>query len=433
MKKTVICIFHLLLLAAVLQGQSTVARQDGVSVSQHKNLQEAAVDGEAVPLVDDAMVAAVSQQELQSQLMNWADLGNLSLEQYLESFRLFIERCQPVYELQPYLVAECLWFQVVVLPQFQQVQQDGSLDKMMELNMESLPQVQQQVSDFLGQLEERIVVIHPWTDTVVTFFQELVQNPPMGLKGRLLEYGSLPELETLKDEHVFMPVEGSYRNALLYHGLMDFHQLVSQFEQAMGAGAIPDTTVQGEAGEGAAVETEANAESIDGASADVGSEAVPEPEDAAGGKTQAAGVAELVLPPPVGGIDWSQVVSNQTLMYLLRHLPSGGKVYNYLMDYHTGETAASRCEDLYLKGCMLKSQWGFSLEAALPIFSASAIQAVEDDPFVLYCLPANDLERLAADLSCISTMAPVYFERTVSLLRRPTSRDNPEMGNGGSL
>ena len=126
-------------------------------------------------------------------------------------------------------------------------------------------------------------------------------------------------------------------------------------------------------------------------------------------------------------------MSNQTLMYLLRHLPSGGKVYSYLMDYHTGETAASRCEDLYLKGCMLKSQWGFSLEAALPIFSASAIQAVEDDPFVLYCLPANDLERLAADLSCISTMAPVYFERTVSLLRRPTSRDNPEMGNGGSV
>lgn len=429
MKKTVICIFHLLLLAAVLQGQSTVARQDGVSVSQHKNLQEAAVDGEAVPLVDDAMVAAVSQQELQSQLMNWADLGNLSLEQYLESFRLFIERCQPVYELQPYLVAECLWFQVVVLPQFQQVQQDGSLDKMMELNMESLPQVQQQVSDFLGQLEERIVVIHPWTDAVLTFFQELVQNPPMGLKGRLLEYGSLPELETLKDEHVFMPVEGSYRNALLYHGLMDFHQLVSQFEQAMGAGAISDTTVQGEAGDGTAVETDANAGSIDGASADVGSEAG----DAAGGKTQAAGVAELVLPPPVGGIDWSQVVSNQTLMYLLRHLPSGGKVYSYLMDYHTGETAASRCEDLYLKGCMLKSQWGFSLEAALPIFSASAIQAVEDDPFVLYCLPANDLERLAADLSCISTMAPVYFERTVSLLRRPTSGDNPEMENGGSV
>ena len=429
MKKTVICIFHLLLLAAVLQGQSTVARQDGVSVSQHKNLQEAAVDGEAVPLVDDAMVAAVSQQELQFQLMNWADLGNLSLEQYLESFRLFIERCQPVYELQPYLVAECLWFQVVVLPQFQQVQQDGSLDKMMELNMESLPQVQQQVSDFLGQLEERIVVIHPWTDAVLTFFQELVQNPPMGLKGRLLEYGSLPELETLKDEHVFMPVEGSYRNALLYHGLMDFHQLVSQFEQAMGAGAISDTTVQGEAGDGTAVETDANAGSIDGASADVGSEAG----DAAGGKTQAAGVAELVLPPPVGGIDWSQVVSNQTLMYLLRHLPSGGKVYSYLLDYHTGETAASRCEDLYLKGCMLKSQWGFSLEAALPIFSASAIQAVEDDPFVLYCLPANDLERLAADLSCISTMAPVYFERTVSLLRRPASGDNPEMGNGGSL
>ena len=429
MKKTVICIFHLLLLAAVLQGQSTVARQDGVSVSQHKNLQEAAVDGEAVPLVDDAMVAAVSQQELQFQLMNWADLGNLSLEQYLESFRLFIERCQPVYELQPYLVAECLWFQVVVLPQFQQVQQDGSLDKMMELNMESLPQVQQQVSDFLGQLEERIVVIHPWTDAVLTFFQELVQNPPMGLKGRLLEYGSLPELETLKDEHVFMPVEGSYRNALLYHGLMDFHQLVSQFEQAMGAGAISDTTVQGEAGDGTTVETDANAGSIDGASADVGSEAG----DAAGGKTQAAGVAELVLPPPVGGIDWSQVVSNQTLMYLLRHLPSGGKVYSYLMDYHTGETAASRCEDLYLKGCMLKSQWGFSLEAALPIFSASAIQAAEDDPFVLYCLPANDLECLAADLSCISTMAPVYFERTVSLLHRPASGDNPEMGNGGSV
>lgn len=439
MKKAFTCVFPLLLLSTVLWGQSAVSQQDGVPRLQNRSVPESFTEDEAIAAADGSEEVFApdflfSDQELQSQLLNWKHLGTLALDRYLESFQSFMDSCKSMYELQPYVLAECLWFQVAVLPQFQKIQQDGSLDKMMELNMTALPQVQQVVSAFFAQLEEGIVAVHPWSDTVVTFFQELVQNPIMGVGDvPLLEYGSLPQLTLSQDDYFFMPVEDSYRNALLYHGLTDFHQLVSRFNQALEAGTIADTTAQGEAGEGTAVETEANAESIDGASADEDSEAVPETGDAAGGKTQAAGVAELVLPPPVGDIDWSQVVSHHTLMYLLRHLPAGGKVYSYLLDYHSGETAASRCEDLYLKGCMLKSQWGFSLEAALPIFSASAIQAVEDDLFVLYCLPANDLERLSADLSCISTMAPVYFERAVSLLHRPASGNNPEMGNGGSL
>ena len=70
---------------------------------------------------------------------------------------------------------------MAVLPQFQKIQQDGSLDKMMELNMTALPQVQQVVSAFFAQFEEGIVAVHPWSDTVVTFFQELVQNPIMSI------------------------------------------------------------------------------------------------------------------------------------------------------------------------------------------------------------------------------------------------------------
>lgn len=433
MKKAFICIFPLLLLATVLWGQSAVSRQDGAPRLQNRSLPESSTEDGVITAADGSEGVAVpefllSDQELQTQLLSWEHLGTLSLDRYLESFQSFMDSCKFIYEMQPYVLAECLWFQVAVLPQFQKIQQDGSLDKMMELNMTVLPQVQQVVSDFLSQLEEGIVALHPWSDTVVTFFQELVQNPIIGLGGTpLLEYGTLPQLTLSQDDYFFMPVEGSYRNALLYHGLTDFHQLVSRFDQALEAGTISDATAQGEAGDGTAVETAANAESIDGASAaDAGLEAVPEPGDA-------AGVAELVLPPPVGDIDWSQVVSHQTLMYLLRHLPSGGKVYSYLLGYHTGETAASRCEALYLKGCMLKSQWGFSLDAALPIFSASVIQAVEDDLFVLYCLPANDLERLSEDLACVSTMAPAYFERTVSLLRRPVGKNNPVKETGGSL
>lgn len=439
MKKPFICIFPLLLLSTVLWGQSTVAKQDGASSFQERSQQEAVAGDEAINSENGLTGFGVTElllteQELQSQLLNWENLAKTSLDQYLEGFRLFLEQSQAHYELQPYVLAECLWFQVAVLPQFQKVQQDGSLDKMMELNMKSLSQVQQQVTDFLARLEEGIVAVHPWSDTVVTFFQELVHNPIIGFgDAPLLEYGSLPELPSFEDDHFFVPVEGSYRNALLYHGLMDFHQLVSQFDQAMGAGNISDTISQSEVGDATAGETEPNAESVDGASADAGSKAVPEPEDAAGGKELVAGWPELVLPPPVGGIDWSQVVANQTLMYLLRHLPSGGKAYSFLLDYHTGETAASQCEDLYLANCKLTEQWGFALEAALPDFSAAAIQAVEDDLFVLYCLPVNDLERLSADLSCVSTMASAYFERTVSLLHRPAGKNNPVKENGGPL
>lgn len=439
MKKSFICIFPLLLLAVVLWGQSAVSKQDGGSSLQNRSLPESFTEDESIDAEEGSEGVAVpefllTEQEFQSQLLNWENLGKLSLDQYLENFQLFMDSCKSIYEMQPYVLAECLWFQVAVMPQLQKIQQDGSLDKMMELNMTALPQVQQLVSDFLSQLEGGIVAIHPWTDTVVTFFQELVQNPLMGF-GRtpLLEYGTLPQLTLSQDDYFFMPVEGSYRNALLYHGLTDFHQLVSRFNQALETGNISDTTFQSKAGDGAAVETEPNTESVDGASADADSKGVPEPGDAASGKELSVGGPELVLPPPVGDIDWSQVVSNQTLMYLLRHLPSGGKVYSYLLDYHTGETAASRCEDLYLRSCVLKEQWGFSLEAALPNFSASAIKAVEDNLFVLYCLPSNDLERLSADLTCISTMVPLYYTRTVSLLRRPASKNNPEMENGGSL
>lgn len=140
-----------------------------------------------------------------------------------------------------------------------------------------------------------------------------------------------------------------------------------------------------------------------------------------------------LLPPPVGDIDWHKVVSDQALMYLLRRLPSGGQVYSYLLDYHTGETAASLCEDLYLASCRLQEQWGFSLVAALPDFSAAGVTEVGSDLFVLYCLSADDLERLYADLACVNTMAPAYFARMVSLLHRPASKNNPVEEKEGSL
>ena len=79
-------------------------------------------------------VASLSQEEFDAQFSNWENLGKTPLQQYLDSLDLFLETSLPHYEMQPYVLAECLWFQVAVLPRFQQMKQDGSLDVMMEMN-----------------------------------------------------------------------------------------------------------------------------------------------------------------------------------------------------------------------------------------------------------------------------------------------------------
>jgi hypothetical protein len=73
-------------------------------------------------------VPSLSQEEFDAQFSNWENLGKTPLQQYLDSFDLFLETSLPQYDMQPYVLAECLWFQVAVLPKFQKMKEDGSLD-----------------------------------------------------------------------------------------------------------------------------------------------------------------------------------------------------------------------------------------------------------------------------------------------------------------
>ena len=409
MKKQSYCLSPMLGLVASLLLVSHVSLHGQTAVTQQ--LEE--VNWEEL----EPTVPSLSQAEFDAQLMNWENLQKVSLQQYLDNFQLFLETSLPRYEMQPYVLAECLWFQVAVLPKFQQVEADGSLDAMMELNMTGLPEVQKLVADFFVQLGEGSLPVHPWSDAVFSLFQQLVQEFPvleLNQQDFLLVKENLPELVALKVEQVFMPVDVSFRNVQLYGGLMALDKLVAQFNEAKAS------SFQHE-GEPLDEMLERDAEQT----AESGAEVILEGEQEQALADDEGTEADLLL-PLIPGIDWQQVVENQPLMYLLAHSTAGREIYSVLRTYHSGETGASRCEELYQECRKIGEQWGFDLEQLLPSFSAAGIGAVKEDAFVLYCLPSHDLEQITTDLSCVKTLAPVYFSRAVELLRR-------EVSNGGAL
>ena len=410
MKKQSYCLSPMLGLVASLLLVSHVSLHGQTAVTQQ--LEE--VNWEEL----EPTVPSLSQAEFDAQLMNWENLQKVSLQQYLDNFQLFLETSLPRYEMQPYVLAECLWFQVAVLPKFQQVEADGSLDAMMELNMTGLPEVQKLVADFFVQLGEGSLPVHPWSDAVFSLFQQLVQEFPvleLNQQDFLLVKENLPELVALKVEQVFMPVDVSFRNVQLYGGLMALDKLVAQFNEAKAS------SFQHE-GEPLDEMLERDAEQT----AESGAEVILEGEQEQALADDEGTEADLSLLPLIPGIDWQQVVENQPLMYLLAHSTAGREIYSVLRTYHSGETGASRCEELYQECRKIGEQWGFDLEQLLPSFSAVGIGAVKEDAFVLYCLPSHDLEQITTDLSCVKTLAPVYFSRAVELLRRGVS-------NGGAL
>ena len=407
MKKISHCFSPIALLVASVLLVSNGSLYGQTAVTQKQEQQQEEVNWEEL----EPSIPSLSQAEFEAQLMNWENLRKVSLQNYLDNLYLFLEMSLPRYEMQPYVLAECLWFQVTVLPKFQQVEADGSLDTMMELNMTSLPAVQELIANFFTQLGEGKVPVHPWSDTVFSIFRQLVQDFPAGAQalqlnqnGFLLKGENLPELPALKVEQSFMPVDVSFRNVQLYGGLMALNTLVTQFNEAKSHPSQVE-----EAKEEMEAEGDAVIENPDEVSDEITAEA-----------------QDLALLPVIPGIDWEQVVVNQPLMYLLAHSLAGKEIYSVLRTQHSGQTMASRCEELYLECGKIGEQWGFDLEQILPDFSAAGVAAAKDDAFVLYCLPDQDLEQITTDLSCIKELVPVYFSRALELLRR-------EVPNGGSL
>lgn len=407
MKKISHCFSPIALLVASVLLVSNGSLYGQTAVTQKQEQQQKEVNWEEL----EPSIPSLSQAEFEAQLMNWENLRKVSLQNYLDNLYLFLEMSLPRYEMQPYVLAECLWFQVTVLPKFQQVEADGSLDTMMELNMTSLPAVQELIANFFTQLGEGKVPVHPWSDTVFSIFRQLVQDFPAGAQalqlnqnGFLLKGENLPELPALKVEQSFMPVDVSFRNVQLYGGLMALNTLVTQFNEAKSHPSQVE-----EAKEEMEAEGDAVIENPDEVSDEITAEA-----------------QDLALLPVIPGIDWEQVVVNQPLMYLLAHSSAGKEIYSVLRTQHSGQTMASRCEELYLECGKIGEQWGFDLEQILPDFSAAGVAAAKDDAFVLYCLPDQDLEQITTDLSCIKELVPVYFSRALELLRR-------EVPNGGSL
>lgn len=407
MKKISHCFSPIALLVASVLLVSNGSLYGQTAVTQKQEQQQEEVNWEEL----EPSIPSLSQAEFEAQLMNWENLRKVSLQNYLDNLYLFLEMSLPRYEMQPYVLAECLWFQVAVLPKFQQVEADGSLDTMMELNMTSLPAVQELIAEFFTQLGEGKVPVHPWSDTVFSIFQQLVHDFPAGAQalqlnqnGFLLKGENLPELPALKVEQSFMPVDVSFRNVQLYGGLMALNTLVTQFNEAK---SHPSQVEEAEE------EIEAKGDAVIENPDEVSDEITAEAQD-------------LALLPVIPGIDWEQVVVNQPLMYLLAHSSAGKEIYSVLRTQHSGQTMASRCEELYLECGKIGEQWGFDLEQILPDFSAAGVAAAKEDAFVLYCLPDQDLEQITTDLSCIKELVPVYFSRALELLRR-------EVPNGGSL
>ena len=69
-----------------LYGQTAIAQQQ----EEHVNWEEL-----------EPNVPSLSQAEFDAQLENWKNLQKISLQQYLDTFQLFLETSVPRYEMQP--------------------------------------------------------------------------------------------------------------------------------------------------------------------------------------------------------------------------------------------------------------------------------------------------------------------------------------------
>ena len=227
--------------------------------------------------------------------------------------------------------------------------------------------IEKKVADFFAQLGEGKLPLHPWSDTVFAIFRRLsrdfsASNEIIILSQIpfMLDEANLPNLPSVMIEQVFMPVDISFRNVQLYRGLMDLEYLVEQFNAAENQGSSKETE-----GTASAEGTSEVVSKTDGAP-DAEPDAESASQEAEAVVTEAS---ELVLLPQIPGIDWEQVVLNQPLMYLLAHSTAGKDIYSVLRTYHSGQTHASRCEELYQECSKIGVQWGFDLEQILPNFS----------------------------------------------------------------
>lgn len=355
-------------------------------------------------------IPSLSKEEFETRIATWEMLSQVELSQYLGDFKSFLDSSLSHYKMQPYVLAESFWFYVAFLPHFQQIQADGNLNTTSALNEYSLQEIEQLLTDFYAKLADGSLPVHPWSDAVLSFFSYLVQNPVVGEHGPFFDFSKLPQIPSLTQEQIFIPVDGSYRGNQLYRGLMAFQKLLKDFDEGQ-------LTVLAEDEKVAVADSETASEKT---ATDKGSGSEEDMDQS--------------LPSSLGKIKWESVISNEPLMYVLRHVPSGNEIYSFLRNYHSGETLAFQCETSYLQGLQLGEQWGYNLEQVLPVFSGSGVKAIEKDLFVLYCLPPQDLEQILADLDCVNTFAPIYFSRSIGLLHRSSEKESvPALENGGTL
>lgn len=310
---------------------------------------------------------------------DWNALASLSGEDYCKRFISLLSDESSRSELQPNALAECLWFKCFIRP-FVATDEDFSpLNEMIDV--------------FLEEMNTGSVVPHEHSDAIYSMFGWLSE---CGLF--FMEPAEIPTLQIFSAGHLFSPPSEEQCAVKMYRAMASLERLLAM---------SPAVDVPAGVEESGAVSQTENTEAV------------------------------------APSFDVVSVLSNPPLLFVISRVEEAKPLCRTLVEAAAtlppeSLPAVCRCRELLERGRLMGVKYGFILEDVLPGFSAEVVRSFSrgtdvpsDGAFMMYCIPDADLERLVADLSCVVSFVPFYFNRLTELSRR--SGVEPAGDGGGIL
>ncbi len=170
----------------------------------------------AQSLIQDAKI--ISEQDLETEVLeevivytadDWFELFNLSGDEYYQQFNLLLLHDSSKADLQPYALAECLWFNCVIKPSVEET----------EIVME----LQKLVNTYLSEIDTGKIIPKETSDAVYFLLKNLFSLKPC--PKNILQ---VPELQIFSVEHLFHLPSQDIQSVKMYRALALYQKIMSE-------------------------------------------------------------------------------------------------------------------------------------------------------------------------------------------------------------
>ena len=375
-----------------------------------------------------------SSEEVLLLTEEWKKLGVLEYTDYLDKFSELIDLSFPHKELEPYIMAESLWFESFVFPSISEEDKKNYGQQTSELQLK--------IDNFFASIENEETVLNQWTNQVYKLFVYMTGRKY--IPSYVVPVRKLTLFQDAQDGKDFIPPDEITQKLSLYKGYVKLEELIALYEdfknfdetqkkdvlsnneQTEGESKQPET--KHATGSESVQENDASLqEDIDIESRD--KTPVQEKETDAtlegqGGHDDSSVPADTI--PFVPGIDWREVTSDPIVMYLMDYTEEAKEIKTFVSTYYHEVTMAERGKKALMYCRELGEQYGFLLEDVVSPRTATIASFAEEDYFILYCLNETDIEDFTTDLECLHTIGSYYFQRLSQSWLKDENQCNPE-------